>query len=385
MVAWREVHERLRGRFFRVVTLILLVAVGAAVVIPTLNSNSTSSQRVGAVTPLSPKLRQEVDRAARSQSVAVHLVEVPSTDQLRSDLRSGTIDVGIDGRTSILLNKPLDKSGSATAQLATALAQILGAERAIEAAGLTADQATTLAHAQPLPIQSLQPASRRTPAQSTSVIGVILVFVMLTQYLTWTLMGVMEEKASRVVEVLLAALRPMELLGGKLLGIGLVALLQASLVVAFALILGKAVGSDLLHGTAPLVVVATLGWLVLGYIFYSWVYAAAGSLAERQDQVQSLVLPLSVPMIVGYIFSLTAAGSGNVSAFFRVLAFFPPTAPFAMPVLVALGETTWWQFVISAAISIVSTFAVARVGATIYRRAVLRTGGRVRLRAMLSR
>ena len=56
-----------------------------------------------------------------------------------------------------------------------------------------------------------------------------------------------------------------------------------------------------------------LVWLVLGYAFYCWVYAAAGSMAERQDQVQSLALPLSIPIMFGYIFSLTTASSGNAS------------------------------------------------------------------------
>ncbi len=71
---------------------------------------------------------------------------------------------------------------------------------------------------------------------------------MLTQYNTWILMGVMQEKASRVVEVLLATVRPIQLLGGKVLGIGLVAMGQAALIVGFALAVGAAVGSDLLHG-----------------------------------------------------------------------------------------------------------------------------------------
>ncbi len=79
----------------------------------------------------------------------------------------------------------------------------------------------------------------------------------------------------------------------------------------FALVVGKAVGSDLLHGTAPLVLACELLWLVLGYAFYCWVYAAAGSTAERQDQVQTLALPLSIPILLGYIFSITVASSGN--------------------------------------------------------------------------
>src|ERR1019366_10232436 len=114
---------------------------------------------------------------------------------------------------------------------------------------------------------------------------------------------------------------PIQLLTGKVLGIGLVALVQASAIVVFALVLAKSVGSDLLHGTAPLVLVSTLVWLVLGYAFYCWVYAAGGSLAERQDQVQSLAFPLSPPIIFGYVISLTALGSGSPSGFFKVLAY----------------------------------------------------------------
>ena len=110
---------------------------------------------------------------------------------------------------------------------------------------------------------------------------------------------------------------------------------QATLIVGFALIVGAAVGSDLLHGSAPLVLACELLWLVLGYAFYCWVYAAAGSTAERQDQVQTLALPLSLPILLGYIFSITVASSGNPDLFFKVLAYLPPTAPFCMPVLVS--------------------------------------------------
>lgn len=68
-----------------------------------------------------------------------------------------------------------------------------------------------------------------------------------------------------------------------------------------------------------------------------------------------------------------------------VLAFLPPTAPFAMTTLVGLGATTWWQFLLSALISTASTVAAARLAATVYRRAILRTGRRVPLREVFGR
>ncbi len=187
----------------------------------------------------------------------------------------------------------------------------------------------------------------------TTIIGVILTFIMLSQYNTWILIGVMEEKSSRVIEVLLSALRPLQLLTGKVVGIGLVAFAQAALIVAVALGLSKAVGSSVIHGSAPLAVTSSLLWLVLGYAFYSWVYAAAGSMAERQDQVQSLAFPLSLPMIFGYVTALTGASSGSPNELVKVLAYIPPTAPFDMPVLVGSDAVTWWGFCISVALSVV--------------------------------
>jgi ABC-2 type transport system permease protein len=136
--------------------------------------------------------------------------------------------------------------------------------------------------------------------RAASIVALVLLFVMLTQYNTWTLVGVMEEKATRVIEVLLAAVGPGELLTGKVLGIGLVVFTQAAIVFGFAIALAHAVGSDLVHGTAPDVLVGALLWLVLGYAFYSWVYAAAGSMTERQSDVPTLAWPLALPVIFAY-------------------------------------------------------------------------------------
>jgi ABC-2 family transporter protein len=201
----------------------------------------------------------------------------------------------------------------------------LGVQQAFRVAGLTAAQVGQVSAATPLPVTGLQPASGGAgPGPGVSVIGLVLIFLMLNLDNTWTLIGVMEEKSSRVVEVLLAAIRPVQLLTGKVIGIGLVALTQAGVTLIFTLGLARAVGSDVLGGTAPAELVAILIWLLLGYAFYSWVCAAAGSLVERQDQVQTLSFPLAVPVVFGYIMALTTAGSGSPSTFFEVLAYLPP-------------------------------------------------------------
>jgi ABC-2 type transport system permease protein len=273
---------------------------------------------------------------------------------------------------------------SATAELAGAVARTVGTAEAFAEAGLTTAQTAVIATARPLPVSSLQPPGPGTTQRATSLAGLFLVFIMLTQYNAWTLTGVLEEKSSRVVEVLLAAISPAKLLAGKVLGIGLTAFLQAGLVVAVALTLAERTRSDVLHGSTPATIGATLLWLILGYAFYSWAYAAAGSLADRQDQVQSLAFPLALPVMFGYITAFTAATSGSPSVPVHVLAYLPPTAPLTMPVLVSLGAVSWWQFLGSVVISIGCTVAVARLAATVYQRAILRTGHRVQLREVLT-
>jgi ABC-2 type transport system permease protein len=386
IVAAREVRERVRGRVFRVGTLLILAVVAAAIVIPTLTKSTPQPQRVGVVGTLSAESRSTVAAAAKSVGTAVRFVDEPDAGVARAQLGAGTLDLAIvDGRALVVNETISSTNTSTTAQFVTAAAQALGVRNALAAAHLTPSQSAALAQAKPLPVHSLHAVPTKSKVDTTSVIGLILVFVMLTQYNTWILMGVMEEKSSRVIEVLLAAIRPIQLLSGKVLGIGLVAFGQATLIVSFALVLAAIVGSDLLRGSDPLVVVSILVWLVLGYSFYSWVYAAAGSMAERQDQVQSLALPLSLPIIFGYVVAITAATTASASPLVKVLGYLPPTAPFAMPVLVGLSAVTWWQFAASVAITIVSTVGVARLATSVYRRAILRTGRRVRLREVFAR
>jgi ABC-2 type transport system permease protein len=382
LVAAREIRERPRGRVFRAGTIIILLAVAAAVVIPTLhNGGGTNTERVSVLGPVSLPLRTSIISLGPALGTAVTVGTEPDLSTAQRDLATGRVDVVLEGTTRILVKTTPDAADtSSTTQLAQAVAVTVSLQTTLRANGLTAQQAAALTHPKPLPIVGLHAAQKARTGQAVTVYGLILLFVLLSQYGTWILMGVVEEKASRVVEVLLATLRPRQLLAGKVLGIGIVALLQAALILAVALGVGAAVGSQLFHGGNPTNVLATVVWLVLGYLFYCWVYAAAGSLATRQEHIQTLAFPLQLPLLLGYITSLTAISSGHTSAFVHVLAYLPPTAPFAMPVLVALGQVTWWQFMIAVVLSVAATAAVARLAAIVYVRAILRTGQRVRLR-----
>ena len=386
LVAARELRERLRGRAFRIGTLLILAVIAAAIIIPAVRGDKVNVQRVGVVGALSAPLRAAVVADGSAANATVTLVAEASRTAAESDLRGGLIDVAIIDSTAVVTDKPVTADpAAATAQLANAAARTVATANAVRSADLTPAQAAALAAARSAPVSSLQPAGPGGAQRTTSVIGLLLVFFLLTQYNTWTLIGVLEEKSSRVVEVLLGTVPAVRLLAGKVLGIGLTVFVQAGLAVVVALSIAHATHSDVLHGTTTLSIAATLVWLVLGYAFYSWVYAAAGATVSRQDQVQSLAFPLALPVIFGYIVSLSAATSGNPSLLVHVLAYLPLTAPLAMPTLVGLGAVSWWQFAASAVISLACTVGVARVAAGVYRRAILQTGRRVRLREALAR
>jgi ABC-2 type transport system permease protein len=384
LVAGRELRTRVRSRIFRTGTLLVLIVVSAAVVVPTLLGSKASIQRVGFTGPLTTQARAAVIADGAAAGTSVTLVTEPSGQAADADLRAGRIDLALIGGRQVVEDKAPASGTSTTSELAQAIARTAGTGEALAAAGLTPAQAAAVAAARPLPVSSLQPSGPGTAQRATSLAGLVLVFIMLTQYNVWTLTGVVEEKSSRIVEVLLAAIPAAKLLTGKVLGIGLAAFMQAGLAAVVAVTEVRATHSGALHGFTPTAVAASLSWLILGYAFYSWAYAAAGATADRQDQVQALAFPLGLPVIASYVVAATAVTSGNASELLRVLAYLPPTAPLAMPALVSLGAVSWWQFALSAAVSVACTVGVARAAIAVYRASILRAG-RVPLRDLLAR
>ncbi|MGH3208700.1 MAG: ABC transporter permease [Trebonia sp.] len=386
LVAARELRTRVRGRVFRTGTLLVLIIVAGAIVIPTLLSSKAGIQRVGVAGELSAPVRAAVVADGTAAGVQVQIVAEPSGQAASAGLRAGTIDLAIvDGRQVVVAKAIAPSDTSATAALTRAVARTVGTGEALQAAGLSQAQRSLITGARPLPVTSLAPGGPGTTNRNATFVGLLLLVFMLTQYNAWTLTGVLEEKSSRIIEVLLAAITPAQLLAGKVLGIGLTAFVQAGAAVATAAALTEATHSHALAGITPASVASTLIWLILGYAFYSWGYAAAGSTADRQEQAQSLLLPLGLPVIFGYVMATSTITSGHPSVLFHVLAYLPPTAPFAMPVLVSLGAASAWQFALSAAISVACTVGLAKGAIAVYRRSILQTGRRVPLRELITR
>jgi ABC-2 type transport system permease protein len=383
LVARREIRDRARAKSFWVASVILLAAVVAAVIIPAFTHGGPATARVGIVGRQVTALTQTVKEAGRVSGTTVTVVPLPSVAAARARLRSGNLAAVLVGDSEILVKQqPVGGSSAAGSSALGALSEVGGLQRLY--ALLPPSAAARIAsHGIALPVHGLLPPPRGLASRITGQAAAILIYVIILTYGVRITIGVGEEKASRVVEVLLTTLRPVQLLAGKVVGMGILAVTQIVAMVAVYLILGNALGSAAVQGASASVVLAGGLWLLLGYAFYCTAYAAAGSLITRQADAYNASLPLQLPLILAYVLAYTVLYASGVNWFYRVLAFVPFTAPVAMPVLVAVGAAPAWQLALSAAITIAATVGMARLAGVIYERAILRTGSRLRLRQVL--
>jgi ABC-2 type transport system permease protein len=342
-------------------------------------ARNSKPQRVGVVGGPVAAATGIITEAGRLTGTEVTVVPQPGLAAAQAGLRSGDLAAVLVSGQEVLVKQVTIDSGSGGG-LPSAIADVAGLARLL---GQLPPGAATSGVALPLRGLSAPPAS--LSRRLTGLFTVVLVWILISAYGSQIAMGVGEEKSNRIVEVILASVRPIQLLVGKVTGIGVLALAQAALMVATFLGLGAAVGSSLVHGAAPGIVICGAVFLVLGYAFYCTAYAAAGSMVSRQSDVGSVILPVQIPLIVAYALSYTVIYANGANVFYRVLGFLPPTAPVAMPVLYAAGDVPAWQAAVSAVLVAAGTVWMARTAATIYARSILRTGSRVRLRQVLGR
>ena len=226
----------------------------------------------------------------------------------------------------------------------------------------------------------------------------ILIFMMIILYGTWIAQSVVDEKASRVMEVILNAATPFQLLTGKVLGVGAVALTQYTALVltgAVALLIQGQVATAVLGASGAAVGLPqglTIGLLLLlglygtlGFLLFAVLFAAAGSLVSRQEDVNSVVMPLTLVSTVGYLIGVYAAmGLLNIKEGWIVaLSQVPLFSPFMMLGRVTSGEAMAWEVPLSLLILVAAILGALWLAARIYAAGVLLYGQRPSVRAVL--
>jgi ABC-2 type transport system permease protein len=221
----------------------------------------------------------------------------------------------------------------------------------------------------------------------------VLIFITIVIYGMWVASGVVAEKASRVMELLVSAASPQQLVVGKAVGIGLAGATQAAIVLTPAIltllvedriataVLGPAAGIAPSLGalSAPLLLAFAI-YYALGFALYSLIYAAAGSLVSRPEDLQIIALPLSLIAITGYIQAILAL-TGGITWFIRLASYVPFWSPFVMLTRLSVGRVEPQELVVSIAVLLVTIGVTAVVAIRIYGAGVLLYGQRPGLRA----
>lgn len=379
LIARREVAERSRARSFRIATAIIILAVAAAVVIPAIVSHPRRIEKVGLLGTSDSVLSQAAIAAGRVTGNRVQIVAVASLQAARAGLRSGALAaVIIDGREVLIKQQPVSGTTSTAATFSGALAELVGVAQRLPPGAFRSALANGIA----LPIRGVQPPPTSLANRFTGLGVDLLIYLVIFFYGMGITQSVGEEKTSRVVEVILATVRPTQLLTGKVIGFAALALAQMLAAGVTFVVCGVAVGSHALRGTAGAVALIGALWLILGYALYCSAFAAAGAMISRQADAANAALPLLIPLIVAYSLA-NGVLFGGAFSFYHVLMFIPWTAPVAVPTMFAVGAAPAWQMIVAAVLCVIATIATVRLAGLIYQRSIMRTGTRVKLREVI--
>jgi len=348
VVARREMAVKLRDRAFIVSGVVMLVLIGAALVVPALLSGGPDRVAV-----LDARTADVVE-AAGAEAVATS-----SDDAATAAVRSGDVDAAV-----------LPDEDSPTGLRVVALESV--------------SSVLVLGVSEASPVELLEPAD----ADPLVAVFAPLAFGIL--FMTTSLLfglsiaqSVVEEKQTRVVEILVAAVPVRTLLAGKVVGAAALAIAQTAVLAAVALgglaLSGRAdaLPAELLPSLA-----AAVGWyvpfFVAGFLLLAGMWAVAGALVSRIEDLGSTTTPVQLVVMLPFFATVFVNSPGPA---LTALSFVPFSAPVAMPVRMVLeGGVPVWQPLTALALLVVGAVAVVLVAARLYEGSLLRTGGTTSLR-----
>jgi len=389
LVCGRELSVGFARRSYRITAIVMLLIGVAAAVLPQLISPTGETRyQIAVVGAPPPAFGASLDAVAGQLDLTVDVRVEPDRTRATAAVSDGDVDAaivwpagaeaGTDDRPPVLL-VPSRASDELVAVVSSGAVSSSTIAR-LEAAGISSAQAATVLASPPRSEAVDAPADTPRAAIGFAVVFVLYLFLVTAGSQVAT--GVAVEKTNRIAESLLSTLRASQLLAGKIIGVGLLALVPL-LLAGIPLIVSFAIGDGIdVPAEAITDVVAGFGWFVLGFALYACGYAAMGALVDRQEEVSGAVTPITF-LLVGVFFIAVVAQGEPDSPLAVAASLFPLSAPMVMPMRVAAGSASSAEVAV-AVIGVVLTAAlVMRLGATVYRRALVRTGKRLKLREVL--
>lgn len=402
VIARRELNERIKSKWFVVMTLLGPIFMVALVVIPALIAVRGASGARVEIIDKSGEIGEPLAIKLRERDWAVTVVP-PSTpeqtelDRIRDDKINGYIVIPEDGlATSVFIYRGDNASSQSVGPILQAdTAAVVFARRAAAQKLSEAQSKAMLKEVKVIAIHSTGQAEGSS-GMGAFFIAYILAFILymvITLYGVAVMRSVVQEKTSRVMEFLVAAVKPGALMGGKILGVGGAALIQLTVWLGIGA-LALAYRTELLglfgiHGggaALPPLALAELSvvliYFILGFFFYSAMYAAVGAMVSSEQDTQQVQMPVTMLLVIGMMCLQVISNDprGSTSA---AMTMIPLWSPMLMPMRYVLGGATLGEVAISLGILLVSTVLVVRAAAKIYRVGVLLYGKRPSVRELI--
>ena len=382
LVMGREMRERSRSGAFIVSLVMVLLFVAAGLVLPIIFATKDVHYEVGVLGEGNqPMIEAALALANYEGSEVETTIEVVRFDSEAAAERAADTDE-VDG---VLMNGSELVVRGADGDAGRDLERLLqrGA-RSVQIESLVAsgdDEVVRILTSAPLGVRSLSGADPEENTERTVIAfgGLMLMYMAVLLYGSLTLTGVTEEKTNRVVEVLLAAFEPWQLLTGKIVGIGLLGLAQFVGTAVVALVGVQVTGVFNLPEFPIDSMLILVLWFILGYSLYAVAFGAAGALVSRPEDAQSVVAPISLIALAGFIIAIQAL-EDPTSNMALVTTFIPPIAPFVVPVRFAFQAIPLWELAVSVAVMTITLVVMVRLAGRVYLGGLLRFGSKVGIR-----
>jgi ABC-2 type transport system permease protein len=376
LVAGREVSTRIRDKGFLIGSAVLILLILGMLVFQVVINSGNNDTRIGVVGG-----DAAVEQALQAQGGAfgtdVEVVALDDEAAARTAVEEGDVDAALLSPAGVQPQMLVLGGDSQIEALVQSTVQGLSISDQLAAAGIQ------LAPPPQVDVVALEAdADANTEATIVALVGVVVLYSLLILFGQFVAQGVVEEKASRVVELLLATMRPWQLLAGKIIGLGLLGLAQMTAIAVVGIVGALAFDVVELPGQLIGTVVTVVAWFVLGYAFYASVFAAAASLVSRQEDLGSVITPASILLVLGFVIAIQSAQDPS-STLAMVTSYVPGLSPMVMPVRQAAGDAAWWEVALAVASMLVAIAAIVRIGGRVYAGALLRTGGKVKFREAL--
>ncbi|WP_112134140.1 ABC transporter permease [Glycomyces dulcitolivorans] len=378
LVAGREIRVRGLSKSNLISLIVTVVIVGILAALPSLIGGDESDDRIGLAGDTAPAMQAQLE-AMGGFNITVY----DTTAEAEQAVEDETVDAAVADGSLYSLNGV----GNELEVKLDAAWQTAAVQTNLSQAGLTDQEIATALTVQPLKFETLEGDGGVSSMLDyfTGLIISIIMFMMLMTPVQYIAMGVVEEKSSRIVEILLTSLKPWQLLGGKVIGLGVISLVNLIAMVAVGLGVSAATGmlSDLPEGTTS-AAISSIGWWLIAFALFGTLAGGVGSLVSRQEESGSVLTPLIMSLTLSYLGAIFLLNAPT-STFAEVLSIVPPFSGIAMPTRMAITEVPAWQIGLSGVLLALAAAGALALGSQLYKRSVLYTGSRMKLTEALRR